>query len=58
LKDARRRARKISDDVSLWEYGDTQCLKAVGGMGRLVLLTMASRLEDIFLDKPTSGLDQ
>jgi len=36
LRDARRRAREVLDEVGLWEHRNVQCLKLSGGMRRLV----------------------
>ena len=41
LREAKSRAREVLDEVGLWEYRNTTCLKLSGGMKKLVLLAMA-----------------
>ncbi len=59
LRDAKRRAREVLEEVGLWERRNELCSRLSGGMRRLVVLAMAlaPEVEVVFLDEPTSGLD-
>ena len=59
IRDARRKAQEMLEDVGLWEHRRKTISELSGGMKRKVLLAMvlASDAELMFLDEPTTGLD-
>ncbi|MGC8556086.1 MAG: ABC transporter ATP-binding protein [Conexivisphaera sp.] len=59
LRDARRKANLMLEEVGLWEHRTKTVSELSGGMKRKVLLAMvlASGAELMFLDEPTVGLD-
>ncbi|MCL7388302.1 MAG: ABC transporter ATP-binding protein [Thaumarchaeota archaeon] len=59
MSEASERTRKVLDELGLNEYSDTLCMKLSGGLKRKVLVAMAvaTEVDVIFLDEPTTGLD-